>query len=88
MENKERFHLEIFDKEELILNQVLHILRFDEESLTLMTAQGKMLIEGGDLKIENLNHETGIAHIRGAIYSILFSKKEAGKGKPSGERRK
>ena len=87
MDTKERFHIEIFDREELVINQVSHILRFDEESLTLMTSYGKILIEGKDLKIENLNHENGSAHIRGIVYSLYFSKKEAPKGKANGEKR-
>ena len=81
MDTTERFHLEIFDRDEILLNKVQHILRFDEESLTIMTAKGKMMIEGRDLKIENLNHETGTAHIRGTIYSVYFSKKEMEKEK-------
>ena len=81
MDTKNRFHVEIYNREELVLNNVLHILRFDEESLTLMTSCGKMLIEGRDLKIENLNQETGVALIKGEIDSIFFSKKETKKAK-------
>lgn len=80
-EKTERFQFEIFDREELHLNHVSHIVRFDEESVTLMTSHGKILIEGKDLVIENLNHESGNILIKGMIHSVFFSKKETIKTK-------
>ncbi len=85
-DNKSRFCIEVYDREELMINQVLHILRFDEESVTLMTSQGRMLVEGKDLVIENLNHDNGTALIKGSIYSIYFSKKDNVKGKGPGRK--
>ena len=82
----EQFHFEIIDREELHLNQVLHILRFDEESVTLMTTHGKVLVEGKELVIENLNHESGNILIKGTIFSVFFSKKEVIRPKMAGKK--
>ena len=82
-----RFRVEIFEREELFLNQVLHIIRFDEESVTIMTASGKLMIEGNGLVIESLNREAKTALIRGCINSLFFSKKMQRETKQLGGKR-
>ena len=86
-DTKSRFLVEIIDRESINLNCVLHILRFDEESVTLMTSEGKVLIEGSKLVIESLNHDNGTVYIKGAIHSLFFSKKEGEKGRFAGTKR-
>ena len=70
-----KFHLEINDGVEFVMNEVEHILRFDDESVVIMSTHGKILIEGKGLVIENLNKETGTILIKGMFYLLQFDKK-------------
>jgi len=78
----ETLHQEVIikDRKSLRIDNVINILDFTERSLTLLTGNGNILVEGEDLKIESLNNETGNALISGKIDGVVFKNSNSKQG--------
>ena len=70
----ENFVVTLINMHELGVSCVLHIIAFDEDEIRIMTKQGKMLVEGKDLKVESLSKENESIIVTGEISSIVFQK--------------
>ena len=68
--------LTVTDRRILRLGGVSFVHSFDEESVTLSTADGRVGVEGHDLKIESLTKETGEIVIVGSVEGVFFSDKK------------
>ena len=70
----------ITDRKKIELDNVEHVLGFDESFVSLMTKFGKVSIEGNELKIEDLSNESGKIRITGIINGVYFSVNKQKKG--------
>ena len=74
MTQSEHFTITITDQSQLTMNDVLHIVSFDEDGVSIMTKQGKVIVEGTKLKVESLSKETETILISGEILELSFPK--------------
>ncbi len=65
--------LTLQDRQKLHLNTVGCIHRFDEEAVVLSAQGCRILVEGRDLKIEQLNKDSAEVVITGTVDGISFS---------------
>ena len=65
--------LTVKSRELLTLDGVDNVEGFDEDSVTLSTTLGRVIIEGADLKIESLTRERGEITIKGKISGVFYS---------------
>lgn len=61
-------------RESLTVTGVSEVLGFDSDFVTAMTDEGKVEIEGENLKILSMSSETGNLGITGRIDGIFFQK--------------
>jgi len=61
------------DREKLHLSGVLDVEMFSEEKLVLETVCGMLTIAGRDLKIENLNVDSGDLFLLGYVSSLVYT---------------
>ena len=78
-ENK-RYTLIIENRKSVTLNGVENVIGFDEGYVALSTEQGRVVIEGEDLKIESLTRDNGEIFITGAIASLYFADEKGKSG--------
>ena len=72
--------LTVKNRNRLTLNGVSNIADFDEGYITLeIGGEGKICIEGSDLKIESLLREGGEIEITGRINGVFYSQNKRGK---------
>lgn len=65
----------------LRIDHVRFVHRFDEEEVLLSGEEGRITVEGAELKVESLNKETGEIVITGRVDGIYFSGKENERGR-------
>lgn len=63
----------IEDRERLELNDVVAILSFEDDYITLEVSAGNISISGSGLKIVDLSKETGHISITGKIGSVEYN---------------
>ena len=68
-------NLNVKSRNNLSLDGVCNIIGFDENYVTLATAEGKIVIEGENLKIESLTRDAGEVCISGKILSVTYNDK-------------
>lgn len=73
MENNHQ-ELILKDKKTLTLNGVVNILDFSELEMTIDTVLGTVVIEGEEMKIENLSKDNGIVNVIGKIDGFYYKK--------------
>ena len=74
-------NLNVRERNNLSLDGVCNIVGFDETLVSLATSEGKIIIEGENLKIESLTRELGEIDISGKIISITYSDNLFGKSR-------
>ena len=60
------------DRERLVVSGVEEVERFDEESVTLRTAQGQLVVRGDGLHIEQLSLDGGELRLEGQVDSLTY----------------
>ena len=68
-------------REHLKLDRVRYVHRFDEEEVLLSGDDGRICVEGRELKVESLNKDTGELVITGKVDGIYFSDKGTERGR-------
>ena len=68
------------DKKTLALNGVENILDFSEIEMTIETTFGVVVVEGTDMKIENLSKDDGIVNVVGNIEGFYYKRQSEKKG--------
>ena len=58
----------------LSLNGVSDVLEFSDKEVVLLTNMGKLIVKGENLKISNLNVDTGDFCVNGLIISLIYQK--------------
>ena len=70
----------IENRKKLVINGVINIEGFDDGEVTLIINEGKINVEGGELKIESLTKESGEIIITGDINGVFYSKQKLSAG--------
>lgn len=73
MENNHQ-ELVLKDKKTLTLNGVVNILDFSELEMTIDTVFGTVVVEGEQMKIENLSKDDGIINVVGKIEGFYYKR--------------
>ena len=69
----------IADGKIITINNVKEILGFDENTVVLSSVNGKITVEGVDLKIESLEKNDGKLVVKGEITGVFSSEGECEK---------
>lgn len=72
--------IEIKNKNMFISDGILAVLSFDDDYLSLDTVNGKLAIEGKDLKIIDLSKENTKITVSGDISGVFFDSDKKKKG--------
>ena len=73
MEAKDKSHTLILEnRTRLSIDGIINVVGFDEENLELNSTNGRIFIEGTELKIDELTHEDGKIHISGNVNGIFY----------------
>ena len=80
MDMTEKQMLVLENRKKLTIDGVLNIDSFDDDYLEISTSLGKMVIEGKDLKIEELRQENTKILISGEISGIFYKENRIKKG--------
>lgn len=67
------------NREKLSATGVIRIEYFSPEAVAAKTANGKMIVKGKNLYVENLEAETGDLLIRGRVNEILYEENDSEK---------
>lgn len=65
----------IKEREELTMTGVSEVLSFESDFITVMSAHGKVEIEGCDMRIVNMSSDTGNLIISGRIDGVYYAAK-------------
>ena len=76
-EGLKKSSLTLEDRSSLSLKGALNILGFDADIIILDTEQGRLSIEGSDMKIESLNKENKTILIKGRITGLFYSEEKS-----------
>ncbi len=68
----EKHNLTLKSRRELLLDGVLDVSGFDENSVALKTAMGSMVIDGQNLHITKMSLETGEVKVEGTVTGIFY----------------
>lgn len=55
------------------IDKVLHIIFFDDQTLSVDTECGRIVVEGEELKVESLDKENGKIILNGIINGVFYS---------------
>ncbi len=72
--------LYVEERKKLILSGITDIGNFDDENISVYCSYGEILIKGENLKVIELDVETGQFCAEGKIVSLRYSDKAARKG--------
>lgn len=83
MQNIDKKHTVIItDRKQVDIDGVECVSTLDDDHLFLETAQGPIVIEGTDLKLENLEKANGKVMVVGKISAVIYvEKKNKNKGR-------
>lgn len=72
--NQKKHSFTLEDRKELSLSGVNEVLSFSENSVSLNTTRGALLVQGKKLNIGRLNTDTGELFVTGEISLLKYSK--------------
>lgn len=70
--------LSLLERGRLRVSGVNDVTSFDSDSAQLDTVQGILSVDGGGLKLDLMDTESGIVEINGRIDSIVYSERDSG----------
>lgn len=76
-ENKSH-KLIVAGRKESIISGVTEVNEFDNNTVSLDTVMGRLIIKGRELKVKALNLETGEAEVEGNVDSLCYTTKQSG----------
>ena len=62
----------IESRKKLSISGVKQVISFDEETVLLDTALGRVTVKGDDLKIENFNTASGDLTAVGTVHAVVY----------------
>lgn len=72
-------NITIHDRATLLMTAVSEVLSFDADYITVMTALGKVEVEGRELKIVSMSSESGEMQVVGEIGGVYYAAKPSAK---------
>ena len=76
MQNVDKKHSVIItDRKQVDIDAVECVTSFDEESISLDTNNGTVVVEGGDLRLENLEKAKGTVTVIGNVSGVFYVEK-------------
>ncbi len=85
IQNNNEHNIEIENRKKIRITGVVDILNFDDETITLLTVMGKLLIKGTELKIHSFGNETGDMETEGKINAVVYLNDNKGKSSLMGK---
>ena len=70
----------IEDRKKLTLNGIKDVLSFDEETIILETALGRLTVKGANLHIINFDTSSGDLSAEGKVYAFVYTPEEKNGG--------
>ncbi len=70
----------IKNREETVIEGVLHVDSFDDEEIILDTEHGGLVLRGENLHIKQLDLETGRFRVEGVLHSLQYTASTRGRG--------
>ena len=70
----------IESRKKLSISGVKQVVSFDDETLLLDTALGRMTVKGEGVKIENFDTKTGDLEATGTIHAVVYMAGSSGGG--------
>lgn len=70
----------IEDRKKLTLNGIKDVLSFDEETIILETALGRLTVKGANLHIINFDTSSGDLSAEGKVYAFVYTTEEKNGG--------
>ena len=70
----------IEDRKKLTLNGIKDVLSFDEETIILETALGRLTVKGANLHIINFDTSSGDHSAEGKVYAFVYTTEEKNGG--------
>ena len=64
--------LTLDDRKKLTMTGVTEVVSFDENTVTLLTNLGTLVIQGSQLQLKNLSLDGGEAAVEGHIESLIY----------------
>ena len=61
------------DRRELVADGVKEVISFDENGALMLTELGELSVEGSQIRISELDSETGKIRISGTIDALIYS---------------
>ena len=68
------------NRKKLRVSGVKEVDSFDERNVTAVTTMGKMIVQGEQLKVTDLEIESGVLSVEGKIHGVLYVNDRNGKG--------
>ena len=69
------------NRSRLNVTGVVDVLNFDEETITMVTEMGLLIVKGSELHLNNYSLDSTELGIEGTINSLQYSDKNLGKNK-------
>ncbi len=76
----ENHNIIIEDRKKFVLTGVSEVVSFDEETIMLETAFGKLAIRGTGLRILNFESQIGDITGEGKIFALIYTANDVGGG--------
>ncbi len=73
MPNGKKHTLTLDNRKRLVLTGAVDVSGFNEETISVKTTAGSLLIKGSGLHIDRLNLETGDVTVDGTVTSLQYS---------------
>ena len=74
-EAKKRQSIILENRRKLVVSGVEEFTGFDERYVLMLTAEGALLVQGEELRVEKLSVESGELHIFGRIGSMSYEER-------------
>ena len=72
MEEKLPHKLQLSERNKLTMTGVTEVASFEESSVVLHTALGRLLVQGRDLKLKTLSLDGGQVAVEGEISALIY----------------
>ncbi len=81
-EIKKEHEIRLNKRKDMVINGVLEVISFDEESVRLMSVEGEIYVEGEEIKIGVLDTDKGVVTLSGRVNGFYYvsDEKKAKKG--------
>ncbi len=74
MQERVKQQIMIKDRASVEVDAVKNIRAFDSDSVVIELTDGRLIVEGEDLKIESLDKNAGKLHLTGEINAVIYPK--------------